>query len=111
VKLLLEMLSPDSKNLSKEQYKRLVSAYKHSIYQLKGLVSKIDPWEKNVLEAPYYNFLENLQLQITRFKPVDQIEEFNRLLAQPLLMMPFITEELKAKIPAVLQMPHPDDDS
>lgn len=61
MKLLLDMLPPDHPHtLSPHHYKRLISSYKHSIYQLKRLAYNIDPWEKNVLEAPYYNFLENL---------------------------------------------------
>ena len=78
---------------------------------MKRLVYNIDPWEKNVFDAPYYNFLENFQIQISRFQPVNQVTEFNRLLAQPFLMLPIVTEELKDRIPEALQMTHPEDDS
>ena len=42
---------------------------------------------------------------------MDNVTEFNRLLAQPYLMLPFVTDELRSKIPEALQMPHPEDDS
>jgi hypothetical protein len=70
---------------------RLISAYKNSIHQLRRLVFAIEP--ANVLD-PFYNFFELLQKEIKKFSPIDSNMEFNRMLAQPLLMMPYITDEL-----------------
>lgn len=48
---------------------------------------------KNVLD-PYFNFFDAFLAEIQKFKHIDSYVEFNRHLAQPLLMLPFITEEL-----------------
>lgn len=60
---------------------------------------------------PYYNFYETLTSEIAKFHPIKSNVEFNRNLAQPLLMLPFITEELQLKINEQLRLPKMEDDS
>ncbi|CDW90017.1 UNKNOWN [Stylonychia lemnae] len=81
----------------------------NSIYQIKRIIYQIDP--DNGTNDPYYYFIETFQREIQRFQPIDSNMEFNRLLAQPLLMCPFLTEELQQKIPQQLHMPCIDDET
>jgi len=106
-KLLIDM-HPPGLPLSQKHHKRLVQAYRSSIYTLKRIVYQIEP-DLGVNE-PFYFFLEQLQKEIERFSPIDSHAEFNRMLAQPLLMCPFLTPELQQKIPPLLHMPSIEDE-
>ena len=52
----------------------------------------------NAME-PLYHLLEKIQSEVSKFSPIDSTNEFNRMIASPLLMMPFVTDELKQKLP------------
>ena len=69
-KMLIDLATPDVPLLP-NQLKRLINAYRYSVYQLKRLTNQIDPWEKNILESPYYHLMENLSVNITKFSPID----------------------------------------
>lgn len=45
-----------------------------------------------------------------RFKPLTDLVDVNRVLTQPLLIMPFLTEELMSRLPANLKMLNQEDD-
>ncbi len=76
-KLLVDMHPPNQK-LQSYQYKKLISAYKNSIYQLKRVNYQIDP--ENIY-SPYYFFLELIKSETKKFVTIESNVEFNRLLA------------------------------
>lgn len=88
-------MHPPNQLLPPSQYKKLVQSYKNSIYHMKRITYQIDP---HSIYADYFYFLEAFEKQIRIFSAIDSNVEFNRLLAQPLLMCPFLTEELQQKI-------------
>lgn len=78
---------------------------------MKRIVARIDPEAPSILESPYYQLMEHLKIESKQFKPVESNIEFNRMLAQPQLMIPFVSEELRERIPPPLLMPHPEDEA
>ena len=52
-----------------------------------------------VYHDPFYYFMEIFSSAIKSFKEVGSVHEFNKLLSHPLLMCPYLTEELQKKMP------------
>jgi hypothetical protein len=83
-KLLFDMQTPHIK-LREDQYRKLLSAYKNSIYQMKRLSTQIEATSSeldySIDDNPFFLFLENFQIQIAKFQPIDSNIEFNRMLS------------------------------
>ena len=107
-KLLVD-LHPPGLDLATPQKRRLVQAYRNAVYSLKRVVLQMDP--ALGVNEPFYFLLEQLQRETARFSPADSPAEFNRMLAQPLLMCPFLTPELQQKLPPLLHAPCVEDES
>ncbi|CDW86068.1 UNKNOWN [Stylonychia lemnae] len=102
IKLLLDLCPPQSGLFESRYLKRLLSTYKNSIQHLKKMVYLLNP--ENYLD-PFYYFMEIFQTAVKNFKEVNSVHEFYKLLSHPLLMCPYLTEELQKKMPVQLYQP------
>jgi hypothetical protein len=110
----LELWQPGTVPLPAILRHSLIKGYLNSLKTLRRCLNmhKVEELEDFtvVVSLPFYMILETFQLAITRFKPLSDSQEIQRALSQPLLMMPFLTEQLMSKLPASLKTLDQDND-
>ncbi len=72
------------------KFERLLNSYKEAVCHIKRFIYSVDPIDFDGV----FELLETFQRDVSRFQPITSTGEFNRVLAQPMLMVPYITEQL-----------------